>query len=371
MRKAPPATPAQLAALETAIGRKLPADLAEWIGLINGYHHGVCLSGEWEFLSADEIAMHWGFFADPAQGIAPIVERTEHPHRVRVPADHRTRIPFAHDHTGNVLAIDDDPVQPQHRGQVLCVSRDTDGGAFVIFDSFADLLDAVSNDIATGRLTGTSEGPVYNPGRGRMRPMLEFARAFREPHWAPSDADRAFAAGLTPDQRSMLFVWQNQLLKSADFPVEELDLVRSVVLTPELLAAADPAWLKGFPCLDSVRIAGDATPRAFEVLAELRIIYLNLQCTTASGLAGVSTLAGHKTLLTLVASCADQAAFDVFASCPSLVQLWVRGDAINDLSKIVALPALRELSIGDASRPDLSPVWRHPAIDNFSLTWRQ
>ena len=150
MRKAPPASDAVIDALETKLGQPLPADVADWLRVVNGSkdHYGFCLSAACDFLSADEIAMYWGFFADPLHSITQTFQHTDHPHRVRAPAAPGTRIPVAHHSalasTAGWLVIDVAPVHPQHRGQVLFCPRDPERSVFVVFERFTDLLDAVT-----------------------------------------------------------------------------------------------------------------------------------------------------------------------------------------------------------------------------------
>lgn len=54
----------------------------------------------------------------------------------------------------------------------------------------------------------------------------------------------------------------------------------------------------------------------------------------------------------------------------TITDLTLYGD-VNDLSPIAKLPGLRRLSIAGAGQPALSPIWKHPAIREFSLQWRR
>jgi cell wall assembly regulator SMI1 len=386
MRKLPPATDAQIGGVEAAIGLTLPPELAAWLKLLNGHHHGFCLDQEWSFLSTDEIVMHWGFFSEPAQAIAPTIERTDHPHRVKVPANHAKRIPIAADYPGNLLVIDLDPASPEFRGQIVFVERDSDSDSFVVMPTFTALLDAMTKQVDSGELSLVDGNIVFSPNQGPLRTWYERSRAFRLPHpheTSPHDnasADGlttssatahqiAFVAGLSQAQRSACYLGQNQLLQTDQFSAEDLDLVRSIVLSSEL--AADPAWLQEFPFLRSLRLDGDATPAFFELLGHLAISDLYLAPHTDSGLNGIDALRGNQTIEKFTSFRADQHAFEVAASCSSIVALTMTGSNITDLSSIAKLPKLRTLSINDIGQPDPTPAYQHPTLKEFSLTWRR
>jgi cell wall assembly regulator SMI1 len=271
MRTLPPASNEQIAALETAIGLTLPSELVAWLKLVNGHHHGFCVSLGWNFLSTDEIAMHWGFFAEPAQAIAPLIQRTDHPHRVKVPSTFTKRIPIASDYSGNLLMIDLDPISAEFLGQIVFVERTADSVSFVVMSSFEALLNTISAQIDTGELALVDGNLVFtNNNAGMLRPWYVLSRGFRYPtpsldtalmskaetespqvsdsptagatqtestgsgsvQTEPTIDERAsFVSGLTEAQRSACYVAQNDLLQTDQFgPQDDLDL-RFTVLT--------------------------------------------------------------------------------------------------------------------------------------------
>jgi cell wall assembly regulator SMI1 len=368
LRTMAPATDADIAQLQTAIGLTVPPTLDAWLRLINGLY-GVCICDGWAFLSTTECAMHWEFFSNPVNAMAPLVEQTDHPQRVRVPANHATRIAVAADYSGNLLVIDMDPVQPEHIGQVLYVTRDPNGGAWVVFDSFDHLLSTVTADIASGNLTIVDGATRFTANRGIMRRLYELGRAYREPAWHPADDAEAFVAALTPEQRSACYVAQNDLLQTDMFPAADLDLVRSIVLTPELCGDVD--WLAGFPALATIRIAGNPTPHTYEVLARLPLVDLNIQATSTDGYVGFEALRAHPTLQVMSAFQANQAVFDVSTTMPHLKRLQMIGSRIDNLSSVSALGKLASLNINDTGTPDPAPAYAHPTLREFALSWRR
>jgi cell wall assembly regulator SMI1 len=378
MRKLPPATDEQISSLERIMGLTLPPEFVAWLKLVNGHNHSLCIAPGWNFLSTDEIAMHWGFFTDPAQGIAPSIERTDHPHRMKIPANFAKRIPILADYSGNLLAIDTDPVSPEFNGQIVFVKRDADSDSFVVMPNFETLLDAVSAQVDKGELSLVDGNIVFASNAGMLRPWYVLSRTFRADSGSMSNpgeveqsasARAGFVAGLTDIQRSACYMGQNELLQTEQFGPEDLDLVRSIVLTTDLVASPD--WLEGFPFLHSIRVDGDATPAFFAVLARLAISDLYLQPHTDNGLPGIEALRGNRTLTKLTAMRADQGAFDVFTTCTLVISLAMIGSTINDLSSIANLPKLTTLYINDKGAPDPTPAYEHPTIKEFSLTWRR
>jgi cell wall assembly regulator SMI1 len=369
MKKLSPATDEQIASLQLAIGMKLPADLIEWLKVLNGHNHDFVLSTGWTFLSTDEIKMHWEFFADPKAGIAPLIEHSEHMHRVKVPADHKTRIPFAADYAGNLLVIDMDPAAPQFAEQVLFVKRDAQGDAFVVFERFVELLDCITQQVTDGAIALVDGNIVFRNNPAMLRDWYIRARQFRNLPWSLTDDARAFAAALTAEQRSACYTGQNDLLQTEQFPAEDLDLVRSIVVNKELVTNAD--WLKHFPFLTDIRMDGDGNPAFFAVLAKLRLASMYLQPHTDDGLAGIEALVGNTTIVKMTAMRAEQATFDVFVTMPGLVQLSAIGSRVHDISGIAHLPKLRSLYINDIGQVDAGPAYQHPTLAEFSLTWRR
>jgi cell wall assembly regulator SMI1 len=369
MKKLEPATDGQLHALETAIGLVLPSELAEWLQLLNGHNHGFCFAIGWSFLSTEEIKMHWGFFADPKAGIAPLLEHTDHPHRVRVPANHKSRIPIAADYSGNLLVIDTEPVDSKFSDQVLFVKRDSEGEAFVVFDSFVDLLDEITAQITVGNICVSDGNIQFRDNPGMLRGWYQRARQFRKQPWSASDSDRALVASLTAEQRSACYQGQNDLLQTEQFAVEDLDLVRSIVVTAGL--ARDPHWLRSFPFLSNLRIDGDGNPTFFAVLADLHLSNVYLQPHTDAGLEGLEALRGNTSIQKVTAFRVDQSGFDILTTLPNLVQLATIASNVHDISGIAQLPRLLSLYVNDSGKVDATPAYQHPTLAEFSLTWRR
>jgi cell wall assembly regulator SMI1 len=369
MQKLPPATDAQIVALEKTIGLHLPLALTDWLKRLNGNHHGFCLSAGWSFLSTDEITMHWRFFSDEKQGIAPIVEHTDHPDRVKVPANHKTRIPIAADYSGNLLVIDTDPVSAEFFGQVLFILRDSHGASFVVFNSFNEMLEALAQQLARKDIALLDGNIRFAKNDGMLRPWYVRARPFRNPPWIVTEEVTSFVAALTPQQRNACYAAQNDLLQTESFGPHDLDLIRSIVVNKEL--AENPNWLLQLSFLQDVRVDCDATPSLFSVLAKLKITKLYLQPATPNGLTGIDRLRAHSTIKTMSAMRVDQTAFDIMTTMPSLIQLHAIASEVNNISSIKNAPQLRTLYINDVGQPDVSPAYMHPSLKEFSLTWRQ
>jgi cell wall assembly regulator SMI1 len=368
MRKSPPATGGDLAQLATSIGRPLPGDLADWLRQVNGLTQS-CLGTGWCLLSTAEIAMHWGFLADPAQALAPLVGHTDHPHRVRMPPDFRTRIPIAADYSGNQLAIDCDPARSEFVGQILYVSRDSDGEVMVIFECFAALLDAIADDITAGRMVSDGGSTQFVPPRGPRRWLFERARAYRLTPWKSDAANERFVASLTQDQRSACYLGQNDLLETDQFGATDIDLVRTVRVQPDMLRLLEnPTWLGKLPSLTDLVICGSPPAHAYVTLSKLSLWTLTLQCASPAGYSGFEAMAGNRTLASLSLFNVDQSVCDRVASLNYLQRLWLYGK-VDDLSPVASLPMLRSLGVSGNGRPDTAPVWHLSLLREFTLSW--
>jgi cell wall assembly regulator SMI1 len=361
MRKLPPATDAQIASLAASVKQPLPSDLISWLSAVNGHNHAFCLASGWSFLSTVEIAMHWGFFADVSAGIAPSFERTDHPHRVKIPANYKLRIPIAADYAGNLLVIDNDPVATEYAGQILFVLRADISETFVVFNTFIEMLDSISTKIENSDILFRDGDLAFVNNHGCLLPFYELGRPFRLPRWQPRATDESFVASLSPAQRSACYLGQNDLLQTEMFSASDIDLVRSIVVDSGLLETAD--WLAGFPFLSIIRINGNATSAAFHVLAQLPIVSLTVAATTNEGYAGSEVLAASRTLQVATLFKAEQDVFEVLTSIPTLRR-------INDLRTIDRLPRLQFLTVHGSGTPDVGPAYVHPTLADFSLSWR-
>jgi cell wall assembly regulator SMI1 len=365
IRKKPPATDAELAALTSTLGHSLPPLLRDWLCAINGENAGIVFATGWTFLCTDEIAMHHGFFADPDAALAPTSPFTPHHHRVRMPPSYREYTPFAADYLGNLLVIDHDPADPTYAGQVLFVSREQ-LGIHVVFPTFDALLTELRDSIANGNVTA-ADGVVRLSGPGgALRPWLIRARPFAARPWQPSAADRAGVAAMSAQWRSAAYVGQNDLLQTDAFTAQDLDLVYAVKLAPELLA--DIGTLGLFPNLSAVGIDADATPEALGAIANHQLRTLSVAATSAEGLRGIEAFgATHPTLTTLWVSSADQEAFDRICTIATLRDVTLSGSAIHDLSRLGNLEQLVKLNIHGTGLPDLSPAYAHPTLRDLSV----
>jgi cell wall assembly regulator SMI1 len=366
MVKLPPATDEQLAALSTAIGQTLPPVLDAWLRVVNGENIGVVFAAGWTLLSTDEIAMHWGFFANDANQIAPLVQYTDHPHRVVAPGSFARRIPIAADYSGNLLVIDFDPANAAFSGQILLVVRDATGGLHVVFDGFESLLDALSTEIEQGRVDSGDGGVRFTASSGMLRPWHVRARAFREVEWAPSAEQRAFTDVLDAGWRSACYQGQNDLLGTEVFGADDLDLIRTIDLSPELLAQCE--HLASFPYLRHVRVNGNATPALFATLAELPIRSLAVIATTPGGLYGMGVMARNVSVAQLTLAQADQAAFDAAATMAGLIELIAINAHVMDVAAVAQLTELVAIQISGTGTPDLSPIYQHPRLRRVSFS---
>jgi cell wall assembly regulator SMI1 len=365
MAKLPPATDEQLLTLSTAIKHPLPALLADWLRVVNGENIGVVLASGWTFLSTDEVAMHWGFFADARNQMAPAVQFTDHPHRVTMPPDHARRIPVAADYSGNLLVIDSNPADAAMAGQVLLFMRESGNGTHVVFNSFADLLNAVADEIEQGRVETADGGVRFTANTGMLRPWFIRARQFRSVPWAPTAEQHAFVSTLDDGWRSACYLGQNDLLATDPFGADDLDLVRTIVLAPEQMAQA--ANLLSFPYLHSVRIGCDADPVCFAAMAALDIKSLTITPTSAEGLAGLGAMAGNTTVEQLNVSMVDQASFDAATSMTGLRDLTAIASHVDDISSIERLPTLATFHLSGTGQPDMAPAYNHPTLKHIVL----
>lgn len=134
---APPATDAEIASLEQALGMSLPADFVACLKIHNGQHgNSRGLFDDAEFLSTSRILQEWriwkglldgGDFEDaessPQSGIRPLWWS---------PA----WIPFTYNGAGDHLCLDLDPAGEGARGQIITLWHD-DGAREKQANSFA------------------------------------------------------------------------------------------------------------------------------------------------------------------------------------------------------------------------------------------
>ena len=161
---APPASSAQIATAETAVGCEFPADLRYLLALHNGSDEHMVLPG-WFLFSAERIADEWRVWED-------IYRRQFKPEGYDCKASGSIRsdewwrckwIPFCGDGGGNHLCTDMDPAPGGEAGQIITMWHD-DAQRTLIAPSLTEFIELIAADFEQGRLTWDEEwGGVYAP----------------------------------------------------------------------------------------------------------------------------------------------------------------------------------------------------------------
>ncbi len=160
----PPATDAQLDALEALIGQRLPEDFRQLYRLANGQRQGATplFQEGYAFLSLDEVSENWllmkslyddkqGFWEnDTPQGA--VKDRWWHP----------SWIPFALMISGDMYCIDLDPASGGQVGQVLELIHDDTGRAHLGF-SLNDFLGSYEQGLREGTYWYHPEWDAFVP----------------------------------------------------------------------------------------------------------------------------------------------------------------------------------------------------------------
>jgi len=147
-----PASAADLSALETALGQKLPAELRAALEI----HDGEPYLDSYMIMSASRIQDRYQSELEHADKASPI------------PSDGTCRavvwskgwIPFAEDGAQNFLCIDLDPGKQGTAGQVIRWERAQQGAAAAQWKSFGEWLEAMVNACLSGKVDVDSEGFV-------------------------------------------------------------------------------------------------------------------------------------------------------------------------------------------------------------------
>lgn len=154
----PPASDEQIAALEQALGLKLPADYLACLKIHNGQrtNFGGGLFEGSEFLSSDQILDQWKIWKELLDDGDFEVAESEPASGIGNDWWNAGWIPFTHDGGGNHLCIDLAPTVTGHTGQVISMWHDS-AERELLAPSFNAWFEAYVNAVCAGEYVYSDE----------------------------------------------------------------------------------------------------------------------------------------------------------------------------------------------------------------------
>lgn len=322
----------ELQELEEQVGSPLPADLRalyERAGRDpNGFY--------WEWLSVSELldeyldVLRWQ--NGSRNGDDPVLD-ADPPNTVRRLTGHPDWIPFAHDGSGNYLAVDLAPAPAGRPGQVIAAGNDYGDGPGYVADSVTSLLRLQLQWLEAGQYDA-QEGQGWHEG------YLEFKTDL----WHQEDQSA-----------------RERTLKEVDGPLPAMPKVQH--LTVHGGGRLDLAPLRGAPLLKHLSLQCEHAD--LDPLADLPVEKLALSATALD----LTPLAGHRSLHSLSVATQQPVEISCLPTLPRLRSLDLAEAVVTDLEALADLPELRVLRL---SYEQWQELWRrsdrHPPLVYASVS---
>ncbi|WP_328615522.1 SMI1/KNR4 family protein [Amycolatopsis sp. NBC_00355] len=341
----PGRTEADLAAAEARIGVRLPEDLRALYLLADGDLQETGLLSPYSYDPLDRLVDYYTEGDPGSYGWEDDVEddgvvfETVPFGRVKRLSRNDSWVTFGGDRAMNYLAVDLDPAERGHAGQVLEYGRDIYGPLRYVSVSLTAMLTEVVETLRAGKYEDPGEQYLF--AETSLRDGGE--RSYSEVISRASELNLpAVVAGL----RDPGLIQEVYLNDPADVDLAVFEPLTSLRLLKVNRAAAVTPTIGGLKALESLRISG--------------------------GRVDLDVLAGHPVLWDLQLAEIDVPLdLTVLTTLPRLTRLDLSGSAVPDLGQVCDLPALRVLKLdGDQVRRLLDTGRPVPRLAALLVTGR-
>lgn len=171
---APPATEADLVALEATVGEELPPEVRAFWSVHDGeLPRNAGLAAGFCFVSVEEARKVLADWASTRVKLGADLKSLDRESRSHPPNAIQRKyslpgwIPILRDHEGNYVGIDLAPGPAGHCGQVINFGRDEEE-KYVFFPSVVELLEWLGGELEAGRIVYDAEDGIVLHTRGRL-----------------------------------------------------------------------------------------------------------------------------------------------------------------------------------------------------------
>lgn len=179
----------EIRALELHIGLDLPESLRYLLKKYNGEKTYLGIMGCYNLLSVQEIKREWDFIVETTKQenfekdyiyLAKSVYQSGYVHQTLYD---KGRIPFAHDGSGEFLAIDYFPDTLGNKGQIVYLGLGEDYPISVLFKDFDEFIDFLIECLENGKFYLENDGKKYSQVHEEILENTNFSPIREKDDW--------------------------------------------------------------------------------------------------------------------------------------------------------------------------------------------